>query len=127
MTVASHSSIQGNRRRVMTDEFHDFAAFPRRWERPSTSPGRWSLGLLAGFIVLMSLLIAMTSPHGVTNDVILTCTTVAAFGSAFAAGVAAMVAVKRKGEQSIVMLLPLFMGGIATIVASAVIVEWICR
>jgi hypothetical protein len=28
----------------MTDGFHDFAEFPRRWERPSTSLGRWSLG-----------------------------------------------------------------------------------
>jgi len=37
----------------VTDDFREFAAFPRRWQRPSTSPGSWSLWLLAGFAALM--------------------------------------------------------------------------
>jgi hypothetical protein len=52
---------------------------------------------------------------------------VAAFGSAFAAGVVAIVAVKRRGERSILMVLPLFMGGVATLFPIAVIVEWLVR
>ncbi len=36
----------------MTDDFREFAAFPRRWRRPSTSLGSWSLLLLAGFAAL---------------------------------------------------------------------------
>lgn len=39
----------------MTDDFREFAAFPRRWQRPSTSLGSWSLWLLAGFAALMIL------------------------------------------------------------------------
>jgi hypothetical protein len=109
----------------MADDFRDFAAFPRRWERPSTSLGSWSLGLLAGFIGLMILLIAMVSLT--RNDVILTCTAVAALGSALAAGVAATVAIKRKGEQSILMVLPLLMGGIAALFAFGVLVELVVR
>ena len=39
----------------MTDDFREFAAFPRRYQRPSTSLGSWSLWLLAGFAALMIL------------------------------------------------------------------------
>ncbi len=45
----------------MTSDLHDFGEFPKRWERPSTSLGRWSLGLPACFIALMNLLIALLS------------------------------------------------------------------
>jgi hypothetical protein len=120
-----HSSIQRNRERIMTNDFRDFAEFPLRWERPGTSLGRWSLALLAGFVALMVLLMAMLSLA--RNDVILGCTAAAAFGSAFAAGVVAVVAIKRKGERSILMVLPLFMGGVATLVPCALIVEWLVR
>ena len=109
----------------MTNDFRDFAEFPRRWERPSTRLGKWSLGLLAGFAALIILLMTMLSLT--RNDVILGCTAVAAFGSAFAAGVVAIVAIKRRGERSILMVLPLFMGGVATLVPFAVIVEWLVR
>ena len=110
----------------MTNDFHDFAEFPPRWERPRTSLGRWSLELFAGFTALMSLFIAILSLYGTTNEVILTCTA-AAFGSAFAAGIAAIVAIKRKDERSILMVLPLILGGIATMAAFAVIVELVAR
>ena len=109
----------------MTDDFREFAAFPRRWQRPSTSLGSWSLWLLAGFAALMILLITMLSLT--RNDVILTCTAVAAFGLALAAGVVATAAIKRNGEQSILMVLPLFMGGIAAMFAIGVLVELVVR
>ena len=120
----------------MTDDFRDFSEFPKRWERPNTSLGRWSLGLLAGFIALMGLFFALMRLHGGLNKVIgmlaksgggsfslslLPCTLVAAFVSAFAAGVVAIAAIKRNGEQSILMVLPLIMGGIATMFFAAII------
>lgn len=105
----------------MKDDYRDFAEFPRRWKRPSTSLGNWSLGLVTGFIALMILLVAMLSMT--RNDVILTCTAVAACGSALAAGVVATIAIKRRGEQSILMLLPLAMGGIAALFAFGVLVN----
>ncbi len=109
----------------MVNDLHDFAEFPRRLEWPPTSLGRWSLALAAGFIVLMSLLIAMASPT--TNEVMLTCTVVAAIGSGLAAGVAAIAAIKRTGERSILMVLSLFVGGVATLVLFAVVVERLLR
>jgi hypothetical protein len=105
----------------MTDDFRDFATFPRRWERPSTSLGKWSLGLIGGFVALTILLIAMLSIT--RNDVILTCAAVAACASALAAGVVATIAVKRRGEQSILMALPLLIGGIAAMFALGVLVN----
>ena len=39
----------------MTEDFREFAAFPRRWQRPNTSLGSWSQWLLAGFAALMIL------------------------------------------------------------------------
>jgi hypothetical protein len=51
----------------MTDDLRDFAEFPRRWERPSTSRGSWSLKLLVGFSALMVLFFAMISFYGGIN------------------------------------------------------------
>ncbi len=109
----------------MTNDFHDFAEFPRRWEWPGTSLGRWSLGMVAGFILLMGLLIAMAS--ATTNEVTLTCTVTAAICSGLAGGVAAMAAIKKKGERSILMVLALIVGGMATMAAFAVLVDLVFR
>jgi hypothetical protein len=109
----------------MTDDFRNFAMFPRRWQRPSTSLGNWSLGLVGGFVALMILLLAMLSMT--RNDVILGCTLTSAAGSALAGGVVATIAIKRRGEQSILMVLPLLMGGIAAMFAFGVLVELVVR
>jgi hypothetical protein len=109
----------------VTEDFREFAAFPRQWQRPSTSLGNWSLGLVGGFVALMILLFVMLSIT--RKDVILGCTLASADGSALAAAVVATVAIKRKGEQSILMLLPLLMGGIAALFAFGVLVELAVR
>lgn len=109
----------------MTDDFRGFATFPRRWERPSTALGNWSLGLVGGFVALMILLIAILSMT--RNDVILTCTAVAACGSALAAAVVATIAIKRRSERSILMVLPLLVGGIAAMFAFGVLVNLVVR
>jgi hypothetical protein len=109
----------------MTDDSRDFATFPRRWEWPSTSLGNWSLGLVGCFVALMILLFVMLSMT--RNDGILGCTLVSAGGSALAAAVVATIAVKRRGEQSILMVLPLFLGGIAALFAIGVLVELVVR
>ncbi len=117
--------MQRNGRRVVNNDYRDFADFPRRWKRPSTSLGNWSLGLVVGFIVLIILLFAILSMT--KNDVILACTAVAACGSALAAGVVATIAIKRRGEQSILMVLPLATGGIAALFAFGVLVNLVVR
>ncbi len=109
----------------MKDDFREFATFPRRWERPSTSLGKWSLGLVGAFIVLTILLIAIASVT--RSDLVLTCIAVAAGSSGVAAAVVATIAIKRRGEQSILMVLPLFMGGIAAIFALGVLVNLVVR
>jgi len=109
----------------VTDDFREFAAFPRRWQRPSTSLGNWSLGLVGVFVALMILVFVMLSTT--RNDAILGCTAVAAGVCALAAAVVATVAIKRKGEQSILMVLPLLMGGIAAMFAFGVLVELVVR
>ncbi len=101
----------------MKNDLHDFSAFPGRWERPSTSLGVWSLWLLVGSIVLIIVLIAMLSLT--RNDVVLTCTMMTACGSAMAAAVASLVAIKTRGEQSILMVLPLLGGGLAAMLVFA--------
>jgi hypothetical protein len=120
----------------MTDDLRDFAEFPRRWERPSTSRGSWSLKLLVGFFALMVLFFAMMSFHGGINGArrlaengggffsvpLLAVTLIAALLSATAAFVAAYSAVTKKGERSILMLLPLFFGGLAMLLAVGEIV-----
>ena len=121
----------------MSDDFRSFAEFPRRWERPSTSLGRWSLGLLAGFVGLMVLFFAVMSHYGGLNGASrsaaksgggffsvpsLAWTLVAASLSGAAAFVAAYAAVTGKGERSILMLLPLIVGGLAIIIAIGAIV-----
>ena len=127
----------------MTDDFRDFSEFPKRRGWPNTSLGRWSLGLLAGFIALTGLFFAlMQLYYGGINEVsrlsaksgggffslpLFAGTLVAAFVLAFAAGVAAIAAIKRKGEQSILMVLPLLMGGIAAMFAFGVLVELVVR
>ena len=93
---------------------------------PSTALGRWSLGLLAGFVVLMGLFFATMWLYGGVDEVRrlsmraggrffslpwIAATLVAAFASAMAAGGAATIAIIRKGERSIAMVLPLFIGG----------------
>jgi len=109
----------------VTDDFREFAAFPRRWQRPSTSLGNWSLGLVGVFVALMILVFVMLSTT--RNDGILGCTAVAAGVSALAAAVVATIAVKRRGEQSILMVLPLLVGGIAALFAFGVLVELVVR
>jgi hypothetical protein len=109
----------------VTDDFREFATFPKRWERPSTSLGNWSLWLVGGFVALMILLFVLLSMT--RNGVILGCTLASAGGSALAAGVVATVAIKKKGEQSILMVLPLLIGGIAAIFALGVLVELVVR
>ncbi len=39
----------------MIDDCPEFAAYPRRWHRPSTSLCKWSLRLVAGIGTLMIL------------------------------------------------------------------------
>ncbi len=109
---------------------------------PCTSLGRWSLGLLAGFVVLMSLFFAITSFYGGVGEVrrlsiqaggrffslpLFASTLVAAFVSATAAGVAALTAIIRKGERSIVMLLPLLIGSIVMLFAIGELFEGYSR
>lgn len=99
---------------------------------PNTSLGRWSLGLVAGFVALIGLFFATISLYGGGDEVRrlsmqaggrffslpwLASTLVAAFVSAIAAGGAALAAIIRKGERSIAMLLPLFIGGIVILFA----------
>ena len=109
----------------MTDDFREFAVLPLRWQRPGTSLGNWSLGLVGVFVALMILLFVMRSMA--RNDVILGCALASAGGAALAAAVVATVAIKRKGEQSILMVLPLIMGGIAAMFAFGVLVELVVR
>jgi hypothetical protein len=104
---------------------------PPLWRRvmawPGTSPGRWSLGLVAGFAVLMGLLFGIISLYGGGDEVrrlsVLAggrffslpwpaSTLLAAVVAAIAAGVAACVAIIGKGERSILMLVPLFVAAI---------------
>lgn len=99
------------------------------WRRviawPGTSPGRWSLGLLAGFIVLMFLFAASISLYGGGNEVRrlsmqaggkffslpwLGSTLLAASLSAVAAAISALAAIVRKGERSILMVVPILVG-----------------
>jgi hypothetical protein len=100
------------------------------WQRvlgwPGTALGRRSLLLLAGFVVLMILFFTMISLYGGGEAVRrlsmqaggrffslpwLGSTLLAAVLSAIAGGVAALAAIIRKGERSIVMLVPLFVAG----------------
>ena len=102
---------------------------PPLWSRvlgwPRASLGRWSLGLLAGFIVLMFLFLAMISLYGGGNEVRrlsmqaggkffslpwMGLTLLAAALSAVAGGVAALLAIVRKGERSILMVVPILVG-----------------
>jgi hypothetical protein len=109
----------------VTEDFREFSSFPRRWERPSTSLGNWSLGLVGGFVALMIpfwVMLSMTR-----NGIILGCTLASAGGLALAAAVVATVTIKRKGEQSILMVLPLLVGGIAALFAFGVLVELVVR
>lgn len=121
----------------MTDDLRDFAKFPSRWERPSTSRGSWSLKLLVGFFALMVLFFAMMSFYGGINGArqsaekagggffsvpLLAVTLIAALVSATAAFVAAYSAVTGKGERSILILLPLLVGGLAMLFAVGAIV-----
>ena len=123
----------------MEDDLRNFAEFPREWKWPRTSLGRWSLWLIAGFIALMVLFFALVSIYGGFNELfrlsakggggffslpLFALTLVAAFGLAFAAGVAAALAIKRNGEHSIVMLLPLFMGGVGTMFFIALMIGY---
>jgi hypothetical protein len=109
----------------MKDDIRDFETFPRRWERPSTSLGKWSLGLVGAFIVLTILLIALASVT--RNDHVLTCIAVAAGSSGVVAAVVATIAIKSRGEQSVFMVLPLLIGGIAAIFALGVLVNLVVR
>ena len=99
---------------------------------PRTSLGRWSLGLIAGFVVLIGLFFVMLSLYGGLDEVRrmsiqaggnffslpwLASTLVAASVSAAAALGAALVAVIRKRERSIAILLPLLIGGRVTLFA----------
>jgi hypothetical protein len=105
---------------------------PPLWRRvmgwPGTSPGRWSLGLVAGFAVSMGLFFAITSLYGGAEEVRrvsmlkggrffsmpwIASTLLAADAAAIAAGVAACVAIIGKGERSILMLVPLFVAAIS--------------
>ncbi len=100
------------------------------WRRvlgwPCTALGRWSLLLLAGFVALMVLFFALISVYGGGDEVRrlsmqaggrffslpwLGSTLLAAALSAIAGGVVALAAIIRKGERSIVMLVPLFVAG----------------
>ncbi len=105
----------------MADDFREFATFPKRWERPSTSLGNWSLGLVGGCVAMTILFFVMLSIT--RNDLFLGCTLASAGGLALTAAVVATVAIKRRGEQSILMVLPLLMGGIAAMFAFGVLVE----
>ena len=97
---------------------------------PRTSLGRWSLGLIAGFVVLIGLFFVMLSLYGGLDEVRrmsiqaggrffslpwLALTLVAASVSAAAALGAALVAIIRKRERSIAILLPLLIGGLVTL------------
>jgi hypothetical protein len=105
---------------------------------PSTSLGRWSLGLLAGFVVLIGLFFVAISFYGGLDEVgrlsiqaggrffslpWLASTLVAAVVSGVAAGGAALAAIIRKRERSIAMLLPLFIGVIVMLFAIGELLE----
>jgi hypothetical protein len=122
----------------MVNDFRDFSEFPRRWERPCTALGRWSLWMLACVIILVVLFFTMMSLKGGLNEVtrlsakagggffsvpVLAWTLVAAFVSAVGAGIAAIAAIKRQGERSIVMVLPLLVCGMAILFAIGAMVE----
>ncbi len=109
----------------MADDFREFATFPKRWERPSTSLGNWSLGLVGGCVAIVILFFVMLSMT--RNDVILGCTLASAGGSALAAAVVATIAIKKRGEQSILMVLPLLVGGIAAMFAFGVLVNLVVQ
>ena len=82
---------------------------------PRTSLGKWSMRLLAAFVVLFSLFIGV----GITADAAripfsnpfrfwsILVTLISTVVSAVAAGVVALVAIFRRAERSILMLLPL--------------------
>jgi hypothetical protein len=105
---------------------------------PSTALGRGSLWLLAGFIALMGLFAATMTLYGGVDEVRrlsiqaggrffslpwIASTLVAAFASAIAAGGAALVAIIRKGERSIAMVLPVFMGAIVLLFSNGELLE----
>ena len=106
------------------------------WRRvvagPGTSLGKWSFALLAGFVVLMVLFFVILSLHGgvaaVRRATIqagggfffrpgLAGTLLAAALSAVLGGVAALVAILRKGERSITMLIPLLVAAFVVLFA----------
>ena len=82
---------------------------------PRTALGKWSMRLLAAFVVLFSLFIGV----GITADAAripfsnpfrfwsILVTLISTVVSAVAAGVVALVAIFRRAERSILMLLPL--------------------
>ena len=90
---------------------------------PRTSAGEWSLVLAAAYAVLLSLAFAMFVSElgcfGTTSNwarLAANGTLLAAAVLALAAGVAAGIAIFRKGERSILMLLPMALGVIVAIV-----------
>jgi len=122
----------------MTDDLRDFPKFPSQWELPSTSRGSWSLKLLVGFVALMVLFFVLMSFYGGINGsrqlaekagggffsvpLLAVTTLIAALVSAISAFVAAYSAVTGRGERSILMLLPLLVGGLAMLFAIGAIV-----
>jgi hypothetical protein len=112
------------------------------WRRvlawPRASLGRWSLGLLGGFAALMCLLPAIISLYGGGEEVrrlsmkaggkffslpLPAFVLLAAAASAVAGGVAALVAIIRKGERSILMIVPIIVGAFVSYFAIGEMVE----
>jgi hypothetical protein len=91
---------------------------------PLTSLGKWSMRLLAAFVVLFSLFVGIgaTADHAripYSNPFRFWSIMVTLFftvGSAFAAGVVALVAIFRR-ERSVLMLLPLLTAAVVLLVA----------
>lgn len=98
---------------------------------PGTPAGRWALHLLGGFVVLTSLFFGMIALYGGVDEVrrlsvqaggrffslpLFGVTLLAAFVSVLAAAGAALGAFY-KGDRSILLLLPVGLGGLALVFA----------
>lgn len=79
---------------------------------PRTSLGKWSMWLLAAFALLMCLFLAVLPSVGKVKGhyVSLWLPLISSAVSAVAAGIAALMAILRRAERSIFMLLPLLAG-----------------
>jgi hypothetical protein len=80
---------------------------------PHTSFGKWSIWLLAAFVLLMCVFFALMRTVSLPgNYVRLWVPLISAAISAVAAGIVALLAIFRRAERSILMLLPLLVAAL---------------